>query len=107
VEETRRLASAALHLIAPDGTLAADAIRIDDSQRGEAYGVPTNAMVDALRIMARSEGLLLDPVYSGKAFAGVLDGMRKGVWEDRDVLFVMTGGTPGLFAYRDAIASGG
>lgn len=105
VEETRRLAAAALHLIAPDRTLADDAIRIDGSQRGEAYGLPTDAMVDALRIMARSEGLLLDPVYSGKAFAGVLDGMRNGVWEDRDVLFVMTGGTPGLFAYRDAIAT--
>lgn len=105
IEDTRRLASEALDLIAPDQGLAADAIRIDGSQRGEAYGIPTDAMVDALRLMARCEGLLLDPVYSGKAFAGVLDGMRKGQWEDRDVLFVMTGGTPGLFAYRDAIAS--
>ena len=43
----------------------------------------------------------------GKAFAGMLAGMRQGTWEDRDVLFVMTGGTPGLFAYRDAIASDG
>jgi D-cysteine desulfhydrase len=107
LEETRRLAIGALGLIAPGRTLADDAIRIDVSQRGEAYGLPTDAMVDALRIMARSEGLLLDPVYSGKAFAGVLDGMRNGLWEDRDVLFVMTGGTPGLFAYRDAIASDG
>lgn len=105
MDETRRLASAALSLIAPDRDLADDAIRIDASQRGEAYGIPTDAMVDALRIMARSEGMLLDPVYSGKAFAGVLDGMRTGAWQDRDVLFVMTGGTPGLFAYRDAIAS--
>lgn len=105
IEDTRRLTSEALHLIAPDRNLADDAIRIDGSQRGEAYGLPTDAMVNALRIMARSEGQLLDPVYSGKAFAGVLDGMRNGVWEDRDVLFVMTGGTPGLFAYRDAIAS--
>ena len=105
VEETRRLASAALTLLAPDGGLADDAIRIDGSQRGEAYGLPTGAMVDALRIMARSEGLLLDPVYSGKAFAGVLDAMRNGTWHDRDVLFVMTGGVPGLFAYREAIAT--
>ncbi|HWU72852.1 MAG TPA: D-cysteine desulfhydrase family protein [Sphingomonas sp.] len=105
--ETRRVASAALPLIAPERTLAEDAIRIDTSQRGEAYGIPTDAMVDALRILARSEGLLLDPVYSGKAFAGVLAGMRTGAWRDQDVLFVMTGGTPGLFAYRDAVASGG
>lgn len=105
--ETRRLAAAALSLVAPERELAEDAIRIDASQRGEAYGIPTGAMVDALRILARSEGLLLDPVYSGKAFAGVLDGMRTGAWRDQDVLFVMTGGTPGLFAYRDALASGG
>ena len=107
IEDTRRLASQALHLIAPERQLPDDAIAVDGSQRGEAYGLPTDAMVDALRIMARSEGLLLDPVYSGKAFAGVLDRMRQGVWQDRDVLFVMTGGVPGLFAYRDAIASNG
>lgn len=107
MEDTRRLASEALGLLAPDLQLADDAIRIDASQRGKAYGLPTDAMVDALRVMARSEGLLLDPVYSGKAFAGVLAGMRTGAWRDRDVLFVMTGGTPGLFAYRDAIATDG
>ncbi|WP_296611956.1 D-cysteine desulfhydrase family protein [Sphingomonas sp.] len=105
IAETRRLATAALPLIAPERTLADDAIHIDASQRGEAYGIPTGAMVDAVRTLARSEGLLLDPVYSGKAFAGLLAGMHDGRWEGRDVLFVMTGGTPGLFAYRDAIAS--
>jgi D-cysteine desulfhydrase len=107
LEDTRGLASEALDLITAERQLADAAIRIDGSQRGEAYGLPTDAMVDALRILARSEGLLLDPVYSGKAFAGVLAGMRQGTWEDRDLLFVMTGGTPGLFAYRDAIASNG
>jgi len=105
MEDTARLASDALGLLAPGRTLAGDAIRIDGAQRGEAYGIPTDAMVAAVRLLARSEGLLLDPVYSGKAFAGVLDHMRQGAWEDRDVLFVMTGGTPGLFAYRDALAS--
>jgi L-cysteate sulfo-lyase len=105
VAETRRLAAETLALIEPDGTLPDDGIVIDGTQRGEAYGLPTNDMLDALRTMARREGLLLDPVYSGKAFAGVLSAMRSGVWRDRDILFVMTGGTPGLFAYRDAIAT--
>jgi len=105
VEETRRLASAALSLIAADRSLPDDAIDIDGSQRGEAYGLPTDAMVDAVRRLARSEGLLLDPVYSGKAFAGVLERMRQGAWRDRDILFVMTGGVPGLFAYRAALAT--
>jgi len=71
LEETQRLATASLALVS-GATLPADAIRIDDTQLGEAYGIPTGAMLDALRSMARSEGVLLDPVYSGKAFAGLL-----------------------------------
>ncbi|RDE05325.1 D-cysteine desulfhydrase family protein [Sphingomonas aracearum] len=102
--ETRRLAAAALQLLAPDRCLGADDIRVDGSQRGEAYGAPTAAMVDALRLLARTEGLLLDPVYSGKAFAGLLDRAKSGGWRDKAVLFVMTGGTPGLFAYPDALS---
>lgn len=107
LDDTRRLAASALALVAPDLALPDDAVVIDGSQRGEAYGLPTAAMLDALRIMARSEGLLLDPVYSGKAFAGFLHRAQSGVWRDRDALFIMTGGVPGLFAYRDAIASDG
>jgi L-cysteate sulfo-lyase len=80
-----------------------DAIRIDGSQRGEDYGLPTEAMLAAVRLMARQEGLLLDPVYSGKAFAGVLAGLAEGRFTG-DVLFVMTGGTPGLYAYQPAFA---
>ncbi|MEP9358670.1 D-cysteine desulfhydrase family protein [Sphingomonas sp. KR3-1] len=78
-------------------------VRIDGSQRGAAYGIPTEAMLAAVRLMARAEGLLVDPVYSGKAFAGVLAGLRDGSLTG-DVLFVMTGGTPGLYAYQPAFA---
>lgn len=81
--------------------LGAQDIRIDGSQRGEAYGIPTEAMLAAVRTMARAEGLLIDPVYSGKAFAGVLAGLADGSLKG-DLLFVMTGGTPGLYAYRPA-----
>lgn len=84
--------------------LGAEDIRIDGSQRGEAYGIPTEAMLAAVRLMARAEGLLVDPVYSGKAFAGVLAGLREGSLSG-DVLFVMTGGTPGLYAYQPAFAT--
>jgi len=84
--------------------LGAEDIRIDGSQRGEAYGIPTEAMLAAVRLMARAEGLLIDPVYSGKAFAGVLAGLRDGSLAG-DVLFVMTGGTPGLYAYQPAFAA--
>ena len=64
-------------------------------------------MLEAVRLMARTEGLLLDPVYGGKAFAGLLSDVKNGVYHPGDnVLFIMTGGTPGLFAYRAAFQTG-
>jgi L-cysteate sulfo-lyase len=99
---TLALANATRALLGAEA-LGADDIRIDGTQRGEAYGIPTEAMLAAVRLMARAEGLLIDPVYSGKAFAGVLAGLREGSLSG-DVLFVMTGGTPGLYAYQPAFA---
>lgn len=59
-----------------------------------------------MRLMARAEGLLIDPVYSGKAFAGLLADRRQGRYRTGDnVLFMMTGGTPGLYAYRETFQS--
>jgi L-cysteate sulfo-lyase len=104
--QTRDLAGRALTLLGADLPLTTDSIRIDGTQRGADYGVPTTAMLAAVRLLARSEGLLLDPVYSGKAFAGLLHAIADGRWAaGTDVLFVMTGGTPGLFAYQPALAS--
>ena len=52
--------------------------------------------------MARHQGLLLDPVYSGKAFAGLIADIRSGHYKSgQKILFIMTGGSPGLFAYRN------
>ncbi|NIJ65445.1 D-cysteine desulfhydrase [Sphingomonas leidyi] len=99
---TLALANATRSLLAR-AMLNAEDIRIDGSQRGEAYGIPTEAMLAAVRLMARTEGLLIDPVYSGKAFAGALAGLAEGRLTG-DVLFVMTGGTPGLYAYQPAFA---
>jgi D-cysteine desulfhydrase len=63
-------------------------------------------MQEAVRLMARAEGLLIDPVYSGKAFAGLLADLRHGRYRSGDnVLFVMTGGAPGLYAYRETFQS--
>lgn len=88
-------------LIDPSLTLPDDAIVIDGAHRGPGYGIPTEGMREAVRLMARTEGLLLDPVYSGKAFAGLLHDVRAGAYPaGAAVLFVMTGGVPGLFAYR-------
>jgi len=102
-ETTHRLAAQTLDLLDPDLAVTAEEIIVSGDQLGEGYGVPTAAMLDAVRMVARTEGLLLDPVYSGKAFAGLLAAMRGGTWaQDAPVLFVMTGGIPGLFAYEPA-----
>jgi len=96
-------ATAALRLLGHNAKLSADHLNIDATHLGDGYGAPTDSMRDALRLLARTEGLLLDPVYSGKAFAGLLHDIRSGRYPvGANVLFVMTGGLPGLFAYRDA-----
>jgi D-cysteine desulfhydrase len=81
-------------------------IIVNGDHRGEGYGIPTEEMRAAVRLMASREGLLLDPVYSGKAFAGLLHDIRGGRYERGDnVLFLMTGGVPGLFAYQSVFAN--
>ncbi|VVP79529.1 D-cysteine desulfhydrase [Pseudomonas fluorescens] len=99
LEKTRQT----LQLLDPSAALADNAIHIDGSQRGEAYGAPTHTMLEAVRLLASREGLLTDPVYGGKAFAGLLAAVRRGDYPaGSNLLFVMTGGLPGLFAYRSA-----
>jgi L-cysteate sulfo-lyase len=68
---------------------------------GEGYGIPTPAMVEAVRLFARHEGILLDPVYTGKAAAGLVDLCRRGFFaKDANVVFLHTGGAAALAAYR-------
>ena len=72
----------------------------DDSFIGERYGVPTPAGMEALRLMARTEGSLLDPVYTGKGFAALIRHIRAGkLNQEQPVVFLHTGGAPALFAY--------
>ncbi len=72
---------------------------------GEGYGVPTPGMKEAIELLARLEGILLDPVYSGKGMAGLIDLVRKGKFiRDQNIVFVHTGGSAGLFGYIDAFA---
>ena len=68
---------------------------------GPAYGVPHAATIEAIRLGAALEGLVLDPVYSGKGLAGLIALIRGGRWTaDQDIVFIHTGGAPALFAYR-------
>jgi L-cysteate sulfo-lyase len=67
---------------------------------GGGYGVPTPGMVEAITMTARLEGILLDPVYSGKGMAGLIDLIRQGHFRpDENVVFLHTGGSVGLFGY--------
>lgn len=94
---------AALQLLGDRTPVESSALNITDEHLGEGYGIPTDGMREALRTLASVEGLLLDPVYSGKAFAGLLHDVRSGRYRaGQNVLFIMTGGLPGLFAYRSA-----
>lgn len=68
------------------------------------YSVPNKKMVEAVNMLAKTEGILLDPVYTGKAMAGLIDLSRKGFFKKgENVLFVHTGGSPALYAYIKAI----
>ncbi len=69
---------------------------------GPGYSLPTDSMIEAVKLLARTEAILLDPVYSGKAMAGFIDLVRKGTFPaDSNVLFLHTGGSPALYAYTD------
>ncbi|MBW9051108.1 D-cysteine desulfhydrase family protein [Rhizobium mesosinicum] len=103
IADTVSKVNATLELLHRPAALTANEVNLSDAHFGDGYGIPTRAMVDAVRLMARQEGLLLDPVYGGKAFAGLLTDIKSGIVSPgSNVLFLMTGGTPGLFAYRDA-----
>ncbi len=80
------------------------AVRCYDEYVGPGYSLPTAEMAEAVRMMARLEGILMDPVYTGKAMAGCIDLVRKGVLKKgENILFVHTGGSPALHVYMEHI----
>ncbi len=85
--------------------IARAAITCLDRWVGPGYSLPTPAMIAAVRLLAATEGVLLDPVYTGKAMAGLLELVREGYFaRGSRVIFLHTGGSPALFAYRDILA---
>jgi D-cysteine desulfhydrase len=98
------LAKRCAELLAID-TTELPLIDLWDGYFAPGYGQPNDGDLDAIRRVARCEGLLLDPVYTGKAFAGLLDGLQTGALNaDNPVIFLHTGGTPALFGYQSLIA---
>ena len=78
-------------------------VRIIDEFLGPAYAVPSAAGMAAIRTLADLEALLLDPCYTGKAMAAVMDLARHEFGPQDNIVFIHTGGTPGIFAYADAL----
>ena len=84
------------------GDIPPDAVIVHDGYVGPGYSLPTEGMREALALTARAEGVLLDPVYTGKAMAGLIDLIRKGIFrKGQNVLFLHTGGSPALYVYED------
>lgn len=98
-----RIANAAAERLGLATRIEPSAIENHDEYIGERYGIPTDGGREALRLLARTEGIIVDPVYSGKALAGLIDLIRRGeITGGQTAVFLHTGGTPALFAYADA-----
>jgi D-cysteine desulfhydrase family pyridoxal phosphate-dependent enzyme len=98
----RELTRQVLGLLGRQVGAACDGLSVTDRTIGPGYGIPTDQVIDAVKRTAGLEGLLLDPVYTGKAMAALFDLVRRGRFNTGDqVVFWHTGGAPALFAYRD------
>ena len=105
-ERVVKLALETADYIGESGAVTEDDIVANCDYVGEGYGVPTRAMNDAVLLLARLEGLLFDPVYSGKALSGMIDLVRNGHLADAgNIVFVHTGGSAALFAYADQLST--
>ncbi|MBX8607959.1 D-cysteine desulfhydrase [Pseudomonas cichorii] len=79
-------------------------VQLWDEYFGPRYGEPNAGTLSAIKLIASHEGLLLDPVYTGKAMAGLLDGIGRQRFNDGPLIFLHTGGAPALFAYPDVFS---
>jgi D-cysteine desulfhydrase len=101
-----RLAGETADHIGIHGEIPREAVTCLDDYVGPGYSLPTPEMAEAVRLLARTEGILLDPVYTGKAMAGLIDLVRTGRFKKEDnVLFLHTGGAPALYVYQDYLLS--
>lgn len=80
-----------------DLNITLDDIKLFDSYTGEGYGLPSDDGLEAIKTLARTEGLIVDHIYTGKAFSGLLDLSKKEFFGDKNVIFLHTGGSPALF----------
>ncbi len=89
----------------PGSVKRADVVA-DDRFVGPGYGMPTPEMIDAIKLLARTEGILLDPVYSGKAMAGFIQLIKEGAIGSKETaVFLHTGGSSALFGYKNLFST--
>lgn len=99
---TAKIANETAVLLGLDVTVQPDEIDNDGRFVGPGYGIPTEEAVEATRLFARTEGVILDPIYTGKAAAGMIGQIREGrIGADAVVVFVHTGGTPAIFTWNE------
>lgn len=106
VQETliHDLANATLNYLQVNHSVPREAVTCLEEFVGQGYSLPTPEMVEAVRLLAQTEGILLDPVYTGKAMAGLIALVRNGHFHSGDdILFVHTGGSPALYAYMPVV----
>ena len=98
------LANHTAEFLGSDIRLTRNDIHVDDRFVGEGYGVPTDECLDAMNALARTQAILLDPVYTAKTMAGLIAHIRTGdVGADETVVFLHSGGTPALFTYGEEL----
>ncbi len=98
--EVAQMANECAEYLGTDVRLTKDDIHVVYGYKGEGYGVVGGLEREAIRLMARTEGIILDPVYAGRAFGALVDLIRRGKYQRAEtVLFWHTGGTAALFAY--------
>jgi D-cysteine desulfhydrase len=101
-ERCCEVANGAAELIGEDPSFCPECIEVYNDYLGDRYGVPTEASNEAIFLAARTEVMVLDPVYTGKAMAGMIDLTKKGIIDsNRTTVFLHTGGSPALFANED------
>ena len=102
-EKVFNLACETAEYIGKPGCVSREDVVANCNYVGEGYGVPTESMNEAVLMLARTEGLLFDPVYSGKGLAGMIDLIRNGTLGGDNIVFLHTGGSAALFAYADQL----
>ncbi|MFC3396097.1 D-cysteine desulfhydrase [Brenneria rubrifaciens] len=100
-ENVYALAQRTWQLLGIPGEIPRSAVNVNSDYVGKGYGIPTAGTLEALTLLAQLEGILLDPVYSGKGMAGLIDLIRQGRFRaGENIVFIHTGGSAGLFGYR-------